>query len=105
MDRYDLRSDPCERQLIRCTNCLMMASCVCDVLALCNPRLRDFARILDAIASLVYHCVSGCMTAQVIHEMEYQMDNKSAVVEVETPHENNADYQSLIDKEAALRDK
>ena len=104
MDKYNLRSDPCERQLIRCTNCLMMASCLCDILAICNPRCRDFARLLDAISSLVYHCVSGCMTSQVINEMEFQED-KDIVVEAAISGESNADYHSLIDKHGAVSEK
>ena len=105
MDRYNLRSDPCERQLIRCTNCLNLLTCVCDFLAICNPRLRDFARILDAISSLVYHCVSGCMTSQVILELEYREGDKDVVVETGVVPESSGDYHSLIDKDAATSEK
>jgi hypothetical protein len=48
-------------------------SCVCDILAIFIAELREVARIVDCIADLVYHCVSGCMTAQVAHEMNYQV--------------------------------
>lgn len=33
-----------------------------------------FSRILDSVANCLYHCVSGCMTAQVAHEIDYQND-------------------------------
>ena len=68
MEKYDLRSDPCDYRLIRINNCLQMLSCICHMAALIIPDLRDLARILDLIADIFYHCVSGCMTAQVVHE-------------------------------------
>lgn len=72
MNKYDLKSDPCDYRLIRINNCLQALSCICDILAIFIKELREVARILDLIASLVYHCVSGCMTVQVSHEMDYQ---------------------------------
>ena len=68
MEKYDLRSDPCDYRLIRINNCLQMLSCICNCAAIFIPDLRDLARLLDTIADIFYHCVSGCMTAQVAHE-------------------------------------
>lgn len=72
MNKYDLRSDPCDYRLIRISNCLQVLSCICDILAIFIDQLRECARILDLISALVYHCVSGCMTVQTSHEIDYQ---------------------------------
>jgi hypothetical protein len=65
MDRYQLSSDPCDYRLIRINNCLQCLSCICDVLATINDAFAVLANIVDRIADIFYHCVSGCMTAQV----------------------------------------
>ena len=49
-----------------------MLRCVCDTVAIFYPDARDLANIIDIIAELTYHTVSGCMTAQVAHEINYQ---------------------------------
>ena len=33
MDKYHLHSDPCDRRIIRCNNCIQVASCVCSLIA------------------------------------------------------------------------
>lgn len=75
MDQYDLVSDPCDNRMIRFSNCCMMLSCVCNILAIFIPALDDAAQIIDCIADVVYATVSGCMTAQVIHEINFQKGN------------------------------
>ena len=72
MDQYDLRSDPCDNRLIRFNNCMQMLSCVCWVLAFIDNQFMECARIIDLIADIIFHTVSGCMTAQVAYEMKYQ---------------------------------
>jgi hypothetical protein len=72
MDRHDLMSDPCDNQLIRCNNCIQLIACVCDTLALIDNSFDDLRRIIDLIAEITYHTISGCMTAQVAHEINYQ---------------------------------
>ena len=72
MEKYDLRSDPCDYRLIRINNCLQILSCVCDILAIFEQNLRNLAQIIDRIADLFYHMLSGCMTAQVAYELKYQ---------------------------------
>jgi hypothetical protein len=66
MDKYELSSDPCDYRLIRISNCIQLAACICDIVAIFNRELRHLARVLDHLADLVYHIMSGCMTAQVI---------------------------------------
>jgi hypothetical protein len=66
MDKYELSSDPCDYRLIRISNCIQLAACICDIVAIFNRELRHLARVLDHLADLVYHIMSGCMTSQVI---------------------------------------
>jgi hypothetical protein len=63
--KYGLHSDPCDYRLIRISNCLFMITCVCDILAIIDDNFRQIARIVDWIYDIFYHCVTGCMTAQV----------------------------------------
>jgi hypothetical protein len=65
MDKYELSSDPCDYRLIRVNNCIQVFACICNLVAIFNRDLRHFSRILDHVADLVFHTVSGCMTAQV----------------------------------------
>lgn len=87
MEKYQLRSDPCDYRLIWCSNLINCLSCICDVLAIIDDSFQQCANILDIIAEIVYFAVSGCMTAQVAHELNYQHNtNKQALV-------NNEIYQ------------
>jgi len=72
MERYDLTSDPCDYRLIRINNCLQALACLCSILALIDGSFRQLAQIINNISDLFYHAVSGCMTAQVSFEMDYQ---------------------------------
>lgn len=65
MEKYDLKSDPCDYRLIRINNCLQMLACICDIAAIFVADLRQLANLIDHIADLFYHTISGCMTAQV----------------------------------------
>ncbi|RYG94674.1 hypothetical protein EON65_57125 [archaeon] len=65
MEKYDLTSDPCDYRLIRINNCIQALACVCTILSLFIEQIRECSRALNIIADLCYHCVSGCMTAQV----------------------------------------
>jgi hypothetical protein len=75
IEKYDLSSDPCDYRLIRINNCLQILSCFCDLLSIFAEQLRELARIIDCVADVFYICVSGCMTVQVAHEVDYQNNN------------------------------
>ena len=45
---------------IECANCLQLASCVFDIVAIFDEGLRDAATILDLIADCVTLSVAGC---------------------------------------------
>lgn len=66
MEKYDLASEPCDYRLIRINNCLQVLACICSILALIDGTFSEIARIINWIADLFYHTVSGCMTAQVL---------------------------------------
>lgn len=72
MEEYNLESDPCDYRLIRINNCIQFFACFCSILALFDENLRELSQIVNNIADLVYHTVSGCMTAQVAYEIDYQ---------------------------------
>jgi hypothetical protein len=86
MEKFDLSADPCDYRLIRINNCLQALSCICNILAIFLSDIRNLARYdgddsvqklavvltyparhrcIDRLADVFYHCVSGCMTAQV----------------------------------------
>lgn len=72
MEKYNLASDPCDYRLMRINNCIQLLACFCDIAAIFDRNLRDCARIVDCVADVSYHIMSGCMTAQVAYEMDYQ---------------------------------
>lgn len=73
MDQYNLIADPCDNQLARFSNCMQYLTCICYTLAMFDDSFRDLAQIIDFIAEIVYHTVSGCMTSQVAAEINYQI--------------------------------
>jgi hypothetical protein len=82
MEEYNLESDACDYRLIRCTNCIMCFACFCDILSLIDGSFSALAEIIGWIADLVYHTTSGCMTAQVAYEVDYQLMNRAAPEEI-----------------------
>jgi len=68
MDQKGLQSDPCDRRLIRCNNCVQLLSCICDILAICIEQLRPCAQLLDTIRHILYCSIQACMQAQVHYE-------------------------------------
>jgi len=77
MTKYDLMADPCDNRLIRCNNIIQVISCVCDLLAMINDSFRECAKCCDLLAQLMYCIVSGCMTAQVVKELDHQHEYKN----------------------------
>jgi len=73
-DALSLSSDPCDRRLIRCSNCLQLLSCVCWILAIFCEEFRSLAYIIDCIADCVTYSVLGCMVAQVEVELKHHYE-------------------------------
>jgi hypothetical protein len=75
MDTYDIRPDPCDNRLVRCTNCLMCLACILDIVAIFAPCARDSARWVQFLADIVFYSTLGCMAAQINYELDYQRGN------------------------------
>jgi len=102
MEKYDLASDPCDYRLIRINNCLQILALICNIIAIIDGKFRQIARLIDHIADLFYHIISGCMTAQVAHEVNYQdsVGNQGGAVSTSTSayvtnKDGNADYTNV----------
>lgn len=76
MDKHNLGFDPCDNRLIRLNNCLQIFACICTILAMFIPALRDCAQCLRLTADLVFWTLMGCMSAQIQYEVEYQKVNQ-----------------------------
>lgn len=76
MDQYAIKPDGCDNRLIRCVNCLICVSNICDILAIIFPVLQDCATILDCIADLAFYSMVGCMVSQVHRELEVRRKDK-----------------------------
>ena len=72
MDQYEIRPDPCDNRIIRMTNCLMLFSCLCDLLSICIREFRHFAQVVHSVANCVAYSTIGCMASQVIQEVNYR---------------------------------
>ena len=78
MHTRNLRPDPCDWQLIACSNCLQLVACIFQILAIFIDALREAAQIIDCIADLFTCSVAGCMGAQIHHTIKN--DNKVAPI-------------------------
>ena len=70
MGDYNLGSDPFDRKLIRCVNCLQMTACLCRVASAFEPSCNDVADAMSCIADFAFWSVMGCMASQVNNEMK-----------------------------------
>jgi hypothetical protein len=72
MQKFSLTADPCDYRLIWLNNWLYCLACICDIAAIINDKFRQLSNILHLISDVFYHTISGCMTAQVAHELNHQ---------------------------------
>jgi hypothetical protein len=70
MSDYNLGSDPFDRKLIRCVNCLQMAACLCRCAAAFEPSCEDAADAVSCVADLAFWSVMGCMGVQISNELK-----------------------------------
>lgn len=100
MDAKNLHPDPADYQIIRCTNCLQIAACVCACAALIsgNDACRDLSQCLNCVAELVMRTVEGCMGAQVgleLQDTEKEREKEAPVpVEVVTAQPYRPEFSS-----------
>jgi len=83
MDVKDLHPDPADYQIIRFTNCLQIAACMCSIVAAFVPECRDASQLLNCIAELAMRTVEGCMGAQISLEI---IDSKVKYIAGGTAH-------------------
>ena len=79
MDKYELRSDPCDSRMIRFVNCIMMIACIFDILANFIAALKDAAELLRCIANCVFYSTLGCMAVQIDNEMKIRKGTPGGV--------------------------
>ena len=86
MRRRRLTPDPVDWQLIRCSNCLQMISCCCYATACIlsltvGGETADIARCAawstDCVADCFTASVGGCMTVQILKEIEKHESEKT----------------------------
>jgi len=80
MDKKRIRPDPCDYQLIQCSNCLQLISCILDIVAIFVEQARDLAHVVDSVADAVTCAGAGCMGAQIKHEIKKDKDGIVFVV-------------------------
>jgi hypothetical protein len=89
MEKYDLQSDACDYRLIRINNCLQILSCICQIAALIDESFRELAQIINCIADIFYHTMTGCMTVQVAKEIDYQRSIPEPVTQITVVSKDN----------------
>uniref|UniRef100_A0A7S0GHA6 Uncharacterized protein n=1 Tax=Proboscia inermis TaxID=420281 RepID=A0A7S0GHA6_9STRA len=79
MEEHRLSVDACDNRIIRFNNCLQCAVCVARIVdcIINNDTTEYIENVLECIASIVFCSVSGCMTAQVDHEVNLRDKAKS----------------------------
>lgn len=72
MQQYNLGLDEDDVRIIRCNNCLQWLACIASILNICIDCEGDdeCVSIINAVADIVFCCVSGCMTARTYHEIK-----------------------------------
>jgi len=80
MDKKQIRPDPCDWQIIWCSNCLQLLACILDIVAIFVDEAREAAQIVNCIADLVTFSVAGCMGAQIHHEIKKDKDQVTYIV-------------------------
>jgi hypothetical protein len=87
MDHKDLRPDPTDYQIIRCSNCLQITACVFSCIAAIsgNDACRDASNIINLIAECVVRTVMGCMAAQIKAEITHTTTLREVAVILTQP--------------------
>jgi len=70
MDAKGLMSDPCDRRIIRCNNCMQLLACVCQILSIFCGELRELAQLIRCVADITYCTIQACFAAQINFEVK-----------------------------------
>ena len=81
MHTKGIKPDPCDYQIIQCSNFLQLLSCILDIVAIFVEAARDAAFIFELIADLFTYSVAGCMGAQVYHETNKDKGSGNPVIQ------------------------
>lgn len=97
MDAKGLHPDPVDYQIIRFSNCLQLASCICSCAAAIsgNDACNDVAQCLQLAAEIVLRVVMGCISAQISMEIEHSKEPR--IGDTEVPVVGGSPYQSTGD--------
>ncbi|CAN0460587.1 unnamed protein product [Ectocarpus sp. 8 AP-2014] len=101
MDKFEVQPDPWDNRIIRFNNCLQLLSCICHCAAIFVQDFRKLARLTDVLANLVYLSAVGCMTGQMMAEMEYQ-EGTSPEAQLITGREYGAMLDRAINSKEAM---
>jgi hypothetical protein len=105
MDRYDIRPDPCDNQLIRFSNCINALSCVCDIASIFVRDLRHAAHLLHSFSDIIFYTTIGMMAAQTMAEVNFQQAGQvvmAAGVVAEGVPFQKGDKEPLLDQKKSL---
>lgn len=88
MSDYSLGSDPFDRKIIRCVNCMQVVACLCRCAAAFEPSCRDAADAMSCMADFAFWSVLGCMAGQVKDELTLR-DHKNNGRNFSRPHQRS----------------
>jgi hypothetical protein len=91
-------------QIIRFSNCLQVASCICSLAAMIsqNDACEQAAQILNIIAELVLRPVEGCMGAQISAELADSRARSGQPVEADVAYRIDPMAASVASAEAPM---
>lgn len=69
-EERQIATDPCDNRIIRLNNCLMILSCICNILAIFCQELEQIAQLIECIQYIVFYITAGCMIGQTALEMQ-----------------------------------
>ena len=69
-EERQIATDPCDNRIIRLNNCLMILSCICNILAIFCQELEQIAQLIECIQYIVFYIPAGCMIGQTALEMQ-----------------------------------
>ena len=107
MDKKRVQPDPCDWQIIQCSNCLQLISCVLDLVAMMVPQAQDLAELVGIIVDLFTMSVGGCMGAQVTLTLTLTLPLTPAItvggcMGAQVYHEINLDVNGVVNHPVVL---
>jgi len=100
MDQKNLQPDPTDYQIMRCSNCLQIAACLCSIAAAIsgNDACQDASQCLNCLAECVVRTVMGCMGAQMGAEISHTLTQRGGLP-TEAPEAASVPKAQVISRE------